>query len=65
MVETVKNNSAFYQLLTETDQHGSAAIVGMKEVERIGIFDEYDAAFWLIVLRYLLPFRFAFYIAGD
>lgn len=47
MVEMVKNKSVFYQLLTETDRHGSAAIVGVREGERMGLFNEYDATFFI------------------
>lgn len=47
MVEMVKDKSVFYQLLTETDQHGSAAIMGIREGERMGLFNEYDVAFFI------------------
>lgn len=57
MVEKVKDKSVFYQFLTESDQHGSAAIMGIKEGERIGIFDEYDASFFInrTVIPFVLP----------
>ena len=47
MVEIVKNKSAFYQLLTETDQHGYAATVGIRDGERMGLFKEYDVTFFI------------------
>lgn len=47
MVEIVKDKSVFYQLLTETERHGYAAIVGIREGERMGLFNEYDVTFFI------------------
>ena len=54
MVERVNRSSVFYQFLSKTDQHGYAAIAGIKEGERSDLFKEYDVTFF--VNRTEIPF---------